>query len=36
MGCLLVLTVLIAPNGLVLGLMNWLGRLAISQKRGMR
>jgi ABC-type branched-subunit amino acid transport system permease subunit len=28
MGVLLVLTVLIAPNGLVLGAMNWLGRLA--------
>jgi urea transport system permease protein len=28
MGVLLVLTVLIAPNGLVLGVMNWLGRLA--------
>ncbi|MET4066774.1 ABC-type branched-subunit amino acid transport system permease subunit [Bradyrhizobium sp. S3.2.6] len=28
MGVLLVLTVLIAPNGLVLGTMNWLGRLA--------
>lgn len=27
MGVLLVLTVLIAPNGLVLGVMNWLGRL---------
>lgn len=28
MGVLLVLTVLIAPNGLVLGVMNWLGRIA--------
>ncbi|MFB6450186.1 branched-chain amino acid ABC transporter permease [Bradyrhizobium tunisiense] len=28
MGVLLVLTVLIAPNGLVLGVMNWLGGLA--------
>jgi branched-chain amino acid transport system permease protein len=28
MGVLLVLTVLIAPNGLVLGVMNWLGRFA--------
>ena len=30
MGVLLVLTVLIAPNSLVLGAMNWLGRLAAS------
>lgn len=36
MGVLLVLTVLIAPNGLVLGVMNWLGRLAIrlTQRAG--
>jgi urea transport system permease protein len=36
MGVLLVLTVLIAPNGLVLGAMNWLGRLAarLTQKAG--
>lgn len=36
MGVLLVLTVLIAPNGLVLGVMNWLGRLAarFTQKAG--
>ena len=36
MGVLLVLTVLIAPNGLVLGTMNWLGRLAarITQRAG--
>lgn len=36
MGVLLVLTVLIAPNGLVLGAMNWLGRLAtrITQRVG--
>jgi branched-chain amino acid transport system permease protein len=36
MGVLLVLTVLIAPNGLVLGLMNWLGRLAarVTQRAG--
>jgi branched-chain amino acid transport system permease protein len=36
MGMLLVLTVLIAPNGLVLGTMNWLGRLAarITQRAG--
>ncbi|EJN09261.1 ABC-type branched-chain amino acid transport system, permease component [Bradyrhizobium sp. YR681] len=36
MGVLLVLTVLIAPNGLVLGTMNWLGRLAarLSQRAG--
>jgi branched-chain amino acid transport system permease protein len=36
MGVLLVLTVLIAPNGLVLGTMNWLGRLAarITQRVG--
>jgi ABC-type branched-subunit amino acid transport system permease subunit len=36
MGVLLVLTVLIAPNGLVLGLMNWLGRLAnrFTQRAG--
>ncbi|MEH2493444.1 branched-chain amino acid ABC transporter permease [Bradyrhizobium sp. AZCC 2230] len=35
-GVLLVLTVLIAPNGLVLGTMNWLGRLAarITQRAG--
>jgi urea transport system permease protein len=33
MGVLLVLTVLIAPNGLVLGVMNWLSRL-ISRYRG--
>ncbi|MGY8706699.1 branched-chain amino acid ABC transporter permease [Bradyrhizobium sp. 18BD] len=36
MGVLLVLTVLIAPNGLVLGFMNWLGRLAarFTQRAG--
>ncbi|MGY4505153.1 ABC-type branched-subunit amino acid transport system permease subunit [Bradyrhizobium sp. GM24.11] len=36
MGVLLVLTVLIAPNGLVLGTMNWLRRLAarITQRAG--
>ncbi|MDA9494760.1 branched-chain amino acid ABC transporter permease [Bradyrhizobium sp. CCBAU 11361] len=36
MGVLLVLTVLIAPNGLVLGTMNWLGRLAarVTQRAG--
>jgi len=36
MGVLLVLTVLIAPNGLVLGAMNWLGRLAarLTQRAG--
>jgi branched-chain amino acid transport system permease protein len=36
MGVLLVLTVLIAPNGLVLGTMNWFGRLAarITQRAG--
>lgn len=36
MGVLLVLTVLIAPNGLVLGLMNWLGRFAarFTQRAG--
>lgn len=34
MGVLLVLTVLIAPNGLVLGAMNWLGRLAARLTRG--
>jgi branched-chain amino acid transport system permease protein len=36
MGVLLVLTVLIAPNGLVLGAMNWLGRLAarLRQRAG--
>lgn len=36
MGVLLVLTVLIAPNGLVLGVMNWLGRLAsrLAQRAG--
>ena len=34
MGVLLVLTVLIAPNGLVLGLMNWLGRLAARFTQG--
>ncbi|HUN97626.1 MAG TPA: ABC transporter permease, partial [Bradyrhizobium sp.] len=33
MGILLVLTVLIAPNGLVLGIMNWLGGLAGRRKR---
>jgi branched-chain amino acid transport system permease protein len=33
MGVLLVLTVLIAPNGLVLGLMHWLGRLAARFKQ---
>ncbi|SEM43947.1 branched-chain amino acid ABC transporter permease [Bradyrhizobium sp. OK095] len=33
MGVLLVLTVLIAPNGLVLGLMHWLGRLAVRFKQ---
>lgn len=36
MGVLLVLTVLIAPNGLVLGAMNWLGRIAsrLAQRAG--
>ncbi|MHC4048345.1 branched-chain amino acid ABC transporter permease [Bradyrhizobium sp. 25ACV] len=36
MGVLLVLTVLIAPNGLVLGAMNWLGRCAarLTQRAG--
>jgi len=34
MGILLVLTVLIAPDGLVLGVMNWLGRLATRTRRG--
>jgi branched-chain amino acid transport system permease protein len=36
MGVLLVLTVLIAPNGIVLGLMHWLGRLAacFTQRAG--
>lgn len=36
MGVLLVLTVLIAPNGLVLGAMHWLGRLAarLTQRAG--
>jgi ABC-type branched-subunit amino acid transport system permease subunit len=36
MGVLLVLTVLVAPNGLVLGTMNWLGRLAarVTQRAG--
>jgi urea transport system permease protein len=36
MGVLLVLTVLIAPNGLVLGAMNWLGKLAarLTQRAG--
>jgi urea transport system permease protein len=36
MGVLLVLTVLIAPNGLVLEVMNWLGRLAarFTQRAG--
>lgn len=36
MGVLLVLTVLIAPNGLVLGVMNWLGRIAarFTQRAG--
>ncbi|MHC4044019.1 branched-chain amino acid ABC transporter permease [Bradyrhizobium sp. 23AC] len=36
MGVLLVITVLIAPNGLVLGAMNWLGRLAarLTQRAG--
>lgn len=36
MGVLLVLTVLIAPNGLVLGAMNWLGRIAsrLTQRAG--
>ncbi|AWM00521.1 branched-chain amino acid ABC transporter permease [Bradyrhizobium amphicarpaeae] len=33
MGVLLVLTVLIAPNGLVLGAMNWLGKLAARLTR---
>jgi ABC-type branched-subunit amino acid transport system permease subunit len=33
MGVLLVLTVLIAPNGLVLGVMNWLSRLFVRAKR---
>ncbi len=36
MGVLLVLTVLIAPNGLVLGAMNWLGRLATRFKQRAR
>jgi branched-chain amino acid transport system permease protein len=34
MGVLLVLTVLIAPNGIVLGIMNWIGRLRSPKKRG--
>lgn len=36
MGVLLMLTVLIAPNGLVLGAMNWLGRIAarLMQRAG--
>jgi urea transport system permease protein len=34
MGVLLVLTVLIAPNGLVLAVMNWLSRLATRTKQG--
>jgi len=34
MGVLLVLTVLIAPNGIVLGIMNWMGRLPLHKKRG--
>ncbi|MBR0799609.1 ABC transporter permease [Bradyrhizobium jicamae] len=36
MGVLLVLTVLIAPNGLVLGAMNWLGRVTgrVTQRAG--
>ncbi|MGY3037081.1 ABC-type branched-subunit amino acid transport system permease subunit [Bradyrhizobium sp. USDA 4354] len=36
MGVLLVLTVLIAPNGLVLEVMNWLGRIAgrLTQRAG--
>jgi branched-chain amino acid transport system permease protein len=33
MGLLLVLTVLIAPNGIVLGIMSWMARL-LSKKRG--
>lgn len=36
MGVLLVLTVLIAPNGIVLGIMNWLARLPSPKKRGGR
>jgi ABC-type branched-subunit amino acid transport system permease subunit len=34
MGVLLVLTVLIAPNGIVLGIMNWMARLPLHKKRG--
>jgi branched-chain amino acid transport system permease protein len=34
MGVLLVLTVLIAPNGLVLGVMNLLSRFAMRGKQG--
>ena len=34
MGVLLVLTVLIAPNGIVLGIMNWMARLSSRKKRG--
>jgi len=36
MGVLLVLTVLIAPNGLVLAVMNLLSRLATRGKEGKR
>lgn len=34
MGVLLMATVLIAPNGLVLGMINWVGRLCTRRKRG--
>ncbi len=34
MGVSLVLTVLIAPNGLVLGAMNWIFRLATRRSKG--
>jgi urea transport system permease protein len=34
MGVLLVLTVLIAPNGLVLGVMRWLSALSLRLKKG--
>jgi branched-chain amino acid transport system permease protein len=33
MGVLLVLTVLIAPNGLVLGILNWLTRIVSRRKQ---
>jgi urea transport system permease protein len=33
MGVLLVLTVLIAPNGLVLGVINWVTRLVTRRKQ---